>query len=62
LLIASDVMTLNPITIHEDEDISEASRLMVKHNISGLPVINGELLRGIITKTDITRAIANAMT
>jgi CBS domain-containing protein len=61
LLIASDVMTLNPITIHEDEDISEASRLMVKHNISGLPVINGELLRGIITKTDITRAIANTM-
>jgi CBS domain-containing protein len=62
LLIASDIMTLNPITIHEDEDISEASRLMVKHNISGLPVINGELLRGIITKTDITRAIANTMT
>jgi CBS domain-containing protein len=61
LLIASDVMTLNPITIHEDEDISEASRLMVKHNISGLPVINGKLLRGVITKTDITRAIANTM-
>ena len=59
LLIASDIMSINPITIHEDDDMAEASRLMVKHNISGLPVINGGLLRGIITKTDITRAIAN---
>ncbi|MEM2305903.1 MAG: CBS domain-containing protein [Candidatus Methanomethylicia archaeon] len=32
---------------------------MVKHNISGLPVASRELLIGIITKTDITRAIAN---
>ncbi|MEM1545551.1 MAG: CBS domain-containing protein [Candidatus Methanomethylicia archaeon] len=59
LLVASDIMTPNPITIHEDEDMAEASHLMVKHNISGLPVASRELLIGIITKTDITRAIAN---
>lgn len=59
LLTASDVMTLNPTTIHEDEDLAEASRLIVKLNISGLPVINSKSLKGVITKTDIVRATAD---
>ena len=59
IMTAEDVMTRNPITINEDEDISKASEIMVKRKISGLPVIDrNERLSGIITKTDIVKAVA----
>jgi len=54
-----DVMTPNPPTIHEDEDIHEAIRLMVSSGIGRLLVVNSEeKLVGIVTRTDILRRIA----
>lgn len=58
--IAADIMTSNPITVDVTEDVSTASLLMIRHGISGLPVVRGKLLTGIITKTDIVRAIASS--
>ncbi|RLF07865.1 MAG: hypothetical protein DRJ60_01690 [Thermoprotei archaeon] len=59
IMTAEDIMTRNPITINEDEDISKASEIMVERKISGLPVIDhNERLSGIITKTDIVKAVA----
>ena len=55
--IAADVMTSNPITINVTDDVSTVSLLMIRHGISGLPVIRGKLLVGIVTKTDIVRSI-----
>ncbi len=55
--IAADIMTPNPITIGIDEEVSTASLLMIRHGISGLPVVKNSLLVGIITKTDIVRTI-----
>ncbi|RLE89260.1 MAG: hypothetical protein DRJ49_03560 [Thermoprotei archaeon] len=56
----ADIMTSDPITVHETEDLATAARLMILHRISGLPVLNEEnLLSGILTKTDITRAVAD---
>ncbi|MEM3404121.1 MAG: CBS domain-containing protein [Nitrososphaeria archaeon] len=60
LLTVGDVMTVSPITINEDEDLASAARLMARHRISGLPVVNDAgRLTGIITKSDITRAVAS---
>ncbi len=58
LLIARNLMSHNPITISEDADLADAAHLMVNNGISGLPVIdkNGKLV-GIITKTDIIKAV-----
>ena len=56
--IAADIMTPNPVTIEVDDDVSTAALLMIRHGISGLPVVKGSLLAGIVTKTDIVRAIA----
>lgn len=56
--IAADIMTSNPVTIDVSEDVSEAALLMIRHGISGLPVIQKSLLVGIITKTDIVKAIS----
>jgi len=51
-------MTPNPITIEEDKDVKDAILLMIKHNISGLPVVKKSKLVGIITKSDIVSILA----
>lgn len=56
--IAADIMTPNPVTVEVTDDVSSASLLMMRHGISGLPVVKGKLLTGIVTKTDIVKAIA----
>lgn len=56
--IAADIMTPNPVTVDVGDDVSTAALLMVRHGISGLPVVRNSLLVGIVTKTDIVRAIA----
>ncbi|HSG74404.1 MAG TPA: CBS domain-containing protein [Nitrosopumilaceae archaeon] len=55
---AVDIMTPNPITIDSNDDVSIAALLMIRHDISGLPVVRKSMLVGIITKTDIVNAIA----
>ena len=47
------VMTKNVITIDKDRNIVDALRLMLKHNISRLPVTENNKLVGIITERDI---------
>ena len=55
---STDIMTPNPITIDENEDIKQAILLMIKNNISGLPVVKKSKLVGIITKADIVNILA----
>lgn len=55
---AVDIMTPNPITVDANDDVSVAALLMIRHDISGLPVVRKSILVGIITKTDIVNAIA----
>ena len=55
---ATDIMTPNPITINEDDDVKFAITLMIKYGISGLPVVRKSKMVGIITKSDIVRALA----
>ena len=46
-------MIMNPITLDIGKSIGEAKALMAKYKISGLPVIHGKKLRGILTNRDI---------
>jgi len=60
IFIASDVMTPNPLTISDDADLADAGYIMLRNRISGLPVVDSnEMLLGIITKTDIIKALAS---
>jgi len=43
----------NPITVGPDTSISEVLRLTHAHNISGVPVVEGEQLVGIVTSRDM---------
>ncbi|MEK6944246.1 MAG: CBS domain-containing protein, partial [Thermoproteota archaeon] len=55
---AVDIMAPNPITVDANDDVGLAAMLMIRNNISGLPVARKGLLVGIITKSDIVKAIA----
>ena len=46
-------MITNPITIEPDQPISEALKLMESYRISGVPVIRGTELVGILTNRDL---------
>ncbi|MEM5812667.1 MAG: IMP dehydrogenase, partial [Candidatus Aenigmatarchaeota archaeon] len=43
----------NPVTISPDDNVGKAKELMEINNVSGLPVIDGERLVGIITQRDL---------
>lgn len=49
------VMTKKVVTVTEDMAVEEAARIMVDEHISGLPVMRGEVLVGIITESDLFR-------
>ena len=55
---AKDIMTPNPLVINPNDDTYTAAILMIRHGISGLPVVRGKHLVGIITKTDLANVFA----
>jgi CBS domain-containing protein len=59
LLTAGDIMTSDPVTVSKSANLAEAAELMAKHKFSGLPVTDKGKLVGIITKSDIIRAVAH---
>lgn len=56
---AKDIMTKNPFFVSKDDVVYTAAIIMIRHGISGLPVVHGKELVGIITKTDIVNVIAS---
>lgn len=51
----SNVMTPNPITVAPEVMVKRAAEIMLDHDISGLPVVEGEHLAGIVTKLDFAK-------
>ena len=58
--LARDVMTKGIISIKFDAKLSEACDLILEKNVSGLIVLDGNnSIAGIISKTDITKALVD---
>ncbi|MEJ5310005.1 MAG: CBS and ACT domain-containing protein [Anaerolineae bacterium] len=55
-IMARDVTTISP-----DAPLEEAARIMADSKISGLPVMEGDHLVGIITETDVFKTILGMM-
>jgi len=51
----SNVMSSNPITVAPEVMAKRAAEIMLDHDISGLPVVEGESLVGIVTKLDFAK-------
>jgi CBS domain-containing protein len=54
---ARDLMQIGVKTVAQDASIYEAIRILVDHRISGLPVMDGSTLVGIITEKDVLRLV-----
>ena len=57
MVTAGDIMTNHLIKIEQEKDAANAADIMTQKEVSGLPVVDGNELVGIITKTDIIRGI-----
>ena len=55
----SEVMSRSPITIAENTPLADIADLMEKKNIKRLPVLRDERLVGIVTRTNLLRAVAS---
>ena len=55
---ANDIMTKNPFVVYPDDVVYTAAILMIRHDVSGIPVIKNKKLVGIITKSDIVNVLA----
>lgn len=52
------VMTRDVITISPEEPISAAAELIVAHDVSMLPVMDGDRVVGVVNRHDVLRALA----
>jgi len=58
--VAADVravMTPNPTTIAADAPVEDAATLLVERDVSRLPVLDGDKLVGIVSKSDVVRSL-----
>lgn len=53
-----DIMEKDVFTVSPESSVEDASRLMTKHKVNRLPVLDGDELVGIITRGDIIRGLA----
>lgn len=60
-LTIGDIMTRDPIMVNPETTLRDAAKLMLENKIGGLPVVDGDQLVGIITESDIFRALIEAL-
>ena len=54
MLKARDIMIKNVVSVKKDTPIFEAVKILVEHNISGLPVVEDDMtLVGILSEKDV---------
>jgi acetoin utilization protein AcuB len=55
-ITVEQVMTSNVVTLAPDDNIENAARLMLQERFGSIPIIDGEQLVGVLTRSDILRA------
>lgn len=55
-----DIMRTDVITTAPDVPLALAAQVLLAHKISGMPVLEGDHVVGIITKSDLCRIVAEA--
>lgn len=59
---AADVMTKKVVTVAPDALLRVAADLLDRHRLKRLPVVSGGKLVGIVSRADLLRALAGALT
>jgi acetoin utilization protein AcuB len=58
----AEIMTREVVTVSPRTRVDEAARLMLAGRFGGLPVTDGGELTGIVTETDLLRALVHVLT
>jgi CBS domain-containing protein len=53
-----EIMTPDPCTVTEDATLEDIVELMERHNVKRLPVMRGDRLVGIVTRSNLLQAVA----
>jgi CBS domain-containing protein len=53
----ADVMSTEPVTVAADTPVADVATLMVERDVSRVPVLEGDSLVGIVSKSDIVRSL-----
>mgnify|MGYP000946627298 CR=1 FL=1 len=56
-----ELMTREVVTVPEDCPLEEAARIMEDNDVSGLPVMRGDLLVGMITESDLFKVFTELL-
>ena len=60
LLTTQDLMTRNPVTANQEDDLAQAAQMIVRKGIGSLPVVDTQTtVVGLLSKHDIVRALGN---
>ena len=54
---AKDIMRTEVVTISAEASVAEAAQAMLTHKVGGLPVVDGTQVVGLITESDLFRAL-----
>lgn len=60
-LTVDQIMTREPVTVAPELVLTAAAKLMLEHKIGGLPVVADGRVVGIITESDIFRALVRQL-
>lgn len=60
MLQARDVMQSNVASVSPGLPVMELEQLLVRAGVSGMPVVEDGVLHGVVSRTDVVRAIAAA--
>src|SRR3984893_1916420 len=55
----AEIMTPDPLTINEDTDLEKIVELMEKNGVKRLPVMRGDKLVGIVSRSNLLQAVAS---
>ena len=56
-LTVGDVMVRNPVTAYPDMEVNELRGLMIEKHSRYLPILDGEVLMGVISFLDVAKAV-----
>ena len=55
------VMTADPKTLKPTDTVQSAAQMMLTHKIGGIPVVEGDALKGLVTESDIFRVLCRVL-
>lgn len=60
-MAASDIMSFPVKTVFPDTTIAEAGKVLLRYGHSGMPVVEGLVLKGVISRRDVEKALNHGL-